>query len=105
MRKGLYPLICSKLVFSLSNDLRGMTVAEKIDCKVSEDAPTLIRVVSTVHRIVCSGRTNDVTFQPATYLGPDHLLIIISINKIPDFKNSPFLIMGKSSENAPIAAS
>ncbi|XP_073830575.1 uncharacterized protein [Musca autumnalis] len=80
---------------ALGNDQIGIALAEQIDsstfCLVNEDAP--IRIRGACHSspditIVSSGLTNDVTWQPVNSLGSDHLPIIVSISRPPDFITS-----------------
>ncbi|XP_073821612.1 uncharacterized protein [Musca autumnalis] len=80
---------------ALGNDQRGTDLAEQIDsstfCTANEDAPTRIRGdchSSPDISIVSPGLTNDVTWQPVISLGSDHLPILISINRPPDFITS-----------------
>ncbi|XP_073842224.1 uncharacterized protein [Musca autumnalis] len=80
---------------ALGNDQRGTALAEQIDsstfCTVNEDAPTRIRGEchsSPDITIVSPGLTNDVTWQPVISLGSDHLPIIVSISRPPDFITS-----------------
>ena len=67
-------------------------LAEQIDsstfCTVNEDAPTRIRGEchsSPDITIVSLGLINDVSWQPVISLGSDHLPIIVSISRPPDF--------------------
>ncbi|XP_058982740.1 probable RNA-directed DNA polymerase from transposon BS isoform X1 [Musca domestica] len=90
----------------LGNDQRGSALAEQIDCStfctVNEDAPTRIRGEchsSPDLTIVSPGLINDVTWQPVISLGSDHLPIIVSISRSPDFITSErrtFLNHGKA---------
>ncbi|XP_073831662.1 uncharacterized protein [Musca autumnalis] len=74
---------------------RDTAPAEQIDsstfCTVNEDAPTRIRGEchsSPDITIVSPGLTNNVTWQPVISLGSDHLPIIVSISRPPDFITS-----------------
>ncbi|XP_054088729.1 uncharacterized protein LOC128922414 [Zeugodacus cucurbitae] len=76
----------------LSNDRRGMELAEQIDdstfCTINDEAPT--RIMSTCSSspditIASGGLINSVTWRPMLTLASDHLPLIISIEKPPDF--------------------
>ncbi|XP_069962582.1 uncharacterized protein, partial [Bactrocera oleae] len=76
----------------LSNDRRGMELAEQIDdstfCTMNDEAPT--RIMGTCNSspditIASGGLINSITWRPMLTLASDHLPIIISIEKPLDF--------------------
>ncbi|XP_069968578.1 uncharacterized protein Dyrk3 isoform X2 [Bactrocera oleae] len=76
----------------LSNDCRGMELAQQIYdstfCAMNDEAPTRIMGTCNISpdiTIASGGLINSITWRPMLTLASDHLLIIISIEKPPDF--------------------